>query len=1248
MNGRSVTVNGIVGQGGCEAEPVWERPWTLDEIHKASGSWSLGADAGLLLFLQEFSQRMLSRTHEIEKQLDGLVQHTKATDSRLHNVFNDFLMLSNIQFIENRVYDEEVEEAAKPESGGKPVEPERTREQKEAELIPKVQEAVRHGLRVLESAFERLDIKAGNSDSEDEETNERVEHLLEPKDLYIDRPLPYIIGSQQFMEEEDVGLGDLSSEESVGSERGSVIESEEEKEESGDDTVDESEDDEEQKPPKLVHKQQLISDEDEDDDSDLFHQSEKEDDGGDLPSTRKVGQSSFAEELAARIQVESPKAQDDERAPLSSGGAAKKSRMKAKKETPKARRQGEREHSEQKVLTERCGVILDAELSVRPQAEEDENLFAPEDADEDDDYSPFRGKSGLFSGGKGLFDDDEGDLFAEDPKEDLDKGKEVQGVVSNEPPARKSGKKVPVGAVSIYPGGDLFRTSVIPERVRDKQAREKVTDAPASPVREPMDVGGLFDVEDDDLFGSSVKTVTSATAEPKLAASFFDDSEDSGLFETSVTPKPATEKARGQRSAEPHPEAVESSPRLAEKSQTSSGLFSDDDEPQDLFSSNKDTKRHQSKQSLDPSRSNPIPVSFFDDDEGDLFSSALTKDPAAGKKPPQPKPLTSESKSAALFVSEEQVRNCALIFQLGSDGASTQEGESPSRPSVTGLPKESPSNLNSVLSLFDDDENLEDELNQSSLVNDDKLPQSGVSTRVFQDEELLFSQHQQKDNDPDVDLFVDALKPEVDKTGMKPPVNSTPASQTRPVEPPSSDLFDGVDNLFSASKAGSAKPQSFAASIFEDSVDEDLFMVAPKKPPVVQKKPVLKGTGITASKTSEHPKGARGKVLNKPRPEKEKPTNAGPVKTKGPSSRIGRLQANLAINPASLLPGASPKVAVVRPGSASPSPSPPSPEVTPPAFGPLAAAGEGGGVSFEEPMQTGILPSVNKSRARVGQKRRPPTRVARRLAAQQSDETEDLDQSSEVDGVSGVADLSPTALVQKPNPDKPPLAKWAPSPEPSTGDATGPPSATIAKLPARSDLFGSDDLFSPSSVEEPPRAVGQWEDALPKEDPSQSIFSPSEDDLFKSSKRTTKKPKPAAFLEEEGSDDLFGIAKLGKTKPTAQKTLDIFEDDLFSTESVTLTKKSNEGSIDVDLFDDHVDIFADLKVAPKERNKKKIETKSIFDDDMDDIFAPAKPAASSKKQSKPKIKSKQAALPASAPDSKAVDIFDDPLNAFGP
>lgn len=46
-------------------------------------------------------------------------------------------------------------------------------------------------------------------------------------------------------------------------------------------------------------------------------------------------------------------------------------------------------------------------LNTVPAAEEDgDDMFKPPKMD-DDDFSPFGGKSGLFSGGRGLFDDDD-------------------------------------------------------------------------------------------------------------------------------------------------------------------------------------------------------------------------------------------------------------------------------------------------------------------------------------------------------------------------------------------------------------------------------------------------------------------------------------------------------------------------------------------------------------------------------------------------------------------------------------------------------------------------------------------------------------------------------------------------------------------------------------------------------------------------------------------------------------------------
>ncbi|XP_008945960.1 PREDICTED: WASH complex subunit FAM21-like, partial [Merops nubicus] len=323
----------------------------------------------LLRFLQEFSQQTISRTHEIKKQVDGLISETKATDCRLHNVFNDFLMLSNTQFIENRVYDEEVEEPIPKADVGDKTEQEKTREQKEADLIPKIQEAVNYGLQVLDSAFEQLDIKAGNSDSEEEESNERVELILEPKDLYIDRPLPYLIGSQQFMEQDDVGLGDLSSEEgSIDSDRGSVIDSEEkDQEESDDEFGNPSEDDQKTRT--------QMSDEDDSDGCDLFDSEKEEDEDGDLDESTRPRPTSFADELAARIKGEVLVKQEEEHSSLSSEAKPRKS-LKEKKE-------------------------------VRvPSDDEDDDIFKPPKLT-DEDFTPFGSRGGLFSGGTGLFDDEE-------------------------------------------------------------------------------------------------------------------------------------------------------------------------------------------------------------------------------------------------------------------------------------------------------------------------------------------------------------------------------------------------------------------------------------------------------------------------------------------------------------------------------------------------------------------------------------------------------------------------------------------------------------------------------------------------------------------------------------------------------------------------------------------------------------------------------------------------------------------------
>ncbi|XP_077586098.1 WASH complex subunit 2 [Stigmatopora nigra] len=1257
---------------------VWEKPWSLEEMRQSAAKWSLAADSGLLLFLQDFSQRMLSKTHEMEKQLDSLIRDTKATDSSLHSVFNDFLMLSNTQFIENRVYDEEVEEPLSKTDGAEKQPEQKNRVPKESELIPKMQQAVNFGLKVLDSAFEHLDIKAGNSDSEDEEGNDRLDAILEPKDLYVDRPLPLLIGSQAFMEQEDVGLGDLSSDElSMDSDRDSVIDSED-----GKVTQDHSDEDLMQEDDDSRHssrkKSSMLSYEEDDDDSDIFGESDKEDE-----NTKSVGPPSFADELAARIKGELPskptvdQASDD-----------------------------------------------DSDDMFKPPKMED-------DADDDDD-SPFGSRSGLFSGGKGLFDDDddEGDLFSNAAPLPTSKEEKStnESFESNTQPAEpeKSVKKVPPGAVSVFPGNSLFGPVGNLTQNGATSSKNNVT-----PKQTPVS-GGLFDEEedDDDFFGAkNLKNDPQEKSKPKISTDLFgEDDKDNNIFrEVADRNKKAEEPARPpekkmpagavsifgpgtknllteslkrrQLSSSEESEKSEKnglvpnvSPAPIQKPVTSS-LFSDDDDTQ-IFPS---IPRSQSlPQTKSQSKSNKQHVTFFDDDdddeEEDLFASApksKTKPEPAKTLMPQPSKAISSSlfsddeeqwlspkmsseagvmKSSAsapsgltgvsasqksslfddddLFspppkeLSQKKPKKVTLLFEDDHDedteslfGVKTDEGtDLPSKPNSTLekspestkaekekqteskkipvggvslfggigiIPKKS--NLDNdedhigpqanvktqekaktkALSLFDDDEDdVQDFIFPPSkpVANSigkpaEKRPQT-KSTGVFLNDELLFSPTQQKDNHPDVDIFA--------------PSDKNATSKISPGKPTTPSLFleDDQDDLF-----GTSKPQF--------------------QPPKVAEKP-----------SSSNDKAQSVSDIQKP----------APSTIKEPSSKIGKLQASLKINPAMFVPGAAPMIH----GAVSilPAPDPtsssgvssssvsPSPVTTP--------SGETG-VSFEAPLQISTLQSAHKGRVKGSLRRRPPSRAAR-LASQRSTEEQEDVEPLESNTLQNSASMP---LNSSPFLPELPVTSTNTSKVHNKARASSPPFENNND----DDIFASESLFgSVAKTERQTPSVAKKDvNNLP------SIFDNNSDDLFRTVKPKTAKAPP--FLED---DDIFA-AKSGSTsmssKDVKTSTLpktDIFENDIPNSPKACKKEKKDK-PVDISLFDDNVDIFADLSDSfpPKQKTKTKAANVSIFDDDMDDIFAP------STVKTTPKAKRKPPTEETTSTTVDSTNIFDDPLNALG-
>ncbi|XP_061490757.1 WASH complex subunit 2-like isoform X3 [Rhineura floridana] len=1109
---------------------LWERAWSLEEVRAGSQCWSLAADAGLLHFLQDFSQQTISRTHEIKKQMDRLIHETKSTDCRLHNVFNGFLMLSNTQFIENRVYDDEVEEPILRAEVGDQPEQEKTREQKEANLIPKIQEAVNYGLQVLDSAFEQLDIKAGNSDSE-EETNERVELILEPKDLYIDRPLPYLIGSQLFMEQDDIGLGDLSSEEgSVDSDRGSMIDSEGK--------------DEEELEEEFENRTALMSDED-----DFFGDSEKgEEEEGDLGENarlKKKRPTSFTDQLAARIKEDVLFKQEEEQ-----------------------------------TCTKNKTTVTDKEEVSIPS--DDDDIFKPPKLT-DEDFSPFCSKDGLFSGGIGLFDDEESDLFAELPKGEAAIKKEAR-VPINDEPSSKAKRKVPAGAVSLFPDksaadlfeaeGGLFKekpdiTNVIINAAKEnKELTAGDKNQPSAEnftsLTQTLSKGhkSLFSDEEDsdDLFSYKSKakssSMSSSKVTTKMPLSLFEDEDEEGLFGS--VPKTQLSKRQQDKATsllfnsdeedhwnitqEVNPASECSQKKEPTNSASAVSLF--EEEREDLFIT-KDSQRKSQKADL------------FEEDavNGDsFFSIQPSRLPSSGQE------ITADSlRTPQNKLVEEKAEPLNEPGTLHSSGLGEQK-----RKDKLLSEKDVKRKIKSVFSLFEEEEKNEDtDIGKSTLKETGKPPDktmSSKSTGVFQDEELLFSHKLQKDNDPDVDLFA-SNKKQVPKSRIK--LSS------------GGGLFgnddDGDDGLFSSSKA---------------------------KPLVAEKKATIKKSGTISleedSRVLETDKNAKEEEESRVEAT-EKSTGLGASKRKESSSRIGTLQ----------------------------------------------------------------------GRIKMTGKRRPPTRTARRLVAQESNKNEmsisedpflaPLKESSVPPAI-----LYPykRELCRKENTEK----FTNPLPLPINSSDQLHDGSPVSKSKPQSDvqdLFESNDIFAnsvASKVALRPKEKEKTESLIsqvPKGGEWLSVplaLDGANCEGHFHAGKLSKKPDPAPCLEDE--EDLFTTSK--KTvkrkdpKSIAQSNQDppiqdIFEGDIFASEALEVPVKAKEPK--AILFDDHdddVDIFADLAVKPKERSaKKKMESKSIFDEDIDDIFSPSSQSKTSTKKTQP-----FEATSGTKFDYRTSSTFEDPLNAF--
>jgi len=171
----------------------------LSSLMSNAGSWSLSQDDSLQIILQEMSQNLLSRTSQTLDKIDNLGLTATRVQIKLDTAHNNLLLLSNTKFVEARVYDDSDEVVAEDVNDNKDLDSAPTEEQT-------ITEALKLGLNLVDTAFEKVEVE--NSDSESEDDSNKNIYVLQPINSYHTRQLPAVIGSTEWFDDDHIGLGD--------------------------------------------------------------------------------------------------------------------------------------------------------------------------------------------------------------------------------------------------------------------------------------------------------------------------------------------------------------------------------------------------------------------------------------------------------------------------------------------------------------------------------------------------------------------------------------------------------------------------------------------------------------------------------------------------------------------------------------------------------------------------------------------------------------------------------------------------------------------------------------------------------------------------------------------------------------------------------------------------------------------------------------------------------------------------------
>jgi hypothetical protein len=988
----------------------------MEEMIANSDKWNLAGDVALLNTLKAFADNLLTRTTEINNNLQNLTDSLNETHLELNIAQNKFQSLRNTQFIESRVYeDDETLPQSENESKTKPqeeVEPDRTEDIRLAAL---------KGLEVLDQYFDKVEVSV--SDSEDEDID-LPNYVLRPKDLYIDRPLPYVIGSEEWHKNWHVGLEDSSSD------------SETEK------VSDQfSESDSESDLPIIQDRSQIKGTSDTSSELDFSQKAEpiksnkpeifnSSDSENSVPVQAPISNKNFAEQLAAKLGH---------------------------------------------VITQDFTEPEVNKRPIQPKSNYGDIFF--------DEPPPLDEGKGLFSGGSGLFDDDdeEGpsdwtpkDSKVESPKLPttksgglFDSDDDIFGakktpvpkppLFTEEPPVLEE-KKKPIGGVSIFGGGNLFDKKLLKRRPSsdDEEHEEK-----NEPIKEekPSKKVDLFG--DDDLFKSVPNEDKSVVKKEKnvkkinLFDSDEEESESSSLF--GGDQKKQNEKQKNVLFDDNVTEKQES----RDEKKVSSVLFADE------VPSKEDKPKSEKK------------ISLFDDDDDlfkdDLFSTSSTKKFTSG--------LFDDIPEDDLFASnfEDKPQPAGNLVE---DLMAIPDNKNSINVDTKAETKETTSYANL-------DANPGESSQEINSTTDNLFTSSPLTDDIFGRTENDSKEPEPPQPKPRLSLF-DSPPPEPDDLFG----GSYKTSKSDDVP---SDIFESSNNLFE----NSPKTDLFASSEKIEARASSMRLFDSSPPPDDE----WDTKSDNLSDRDDFVNDFEETTSNKASLFNDEPPSLETSEETSTKSKPGKLKHNLNINVGALMPGS------VRPKrvDTSPKKSSESPTETPrvsfeiPKVSPetTTTTAETSPTSFDDSDGVKVLHSVTKDRARVPLRRRPSTRKGRKAALRNSGADFKLEQDEE-------------EADSRQSPDLVTSSK--------TGDLfeekQAKPKTSQPVISLFDDENDDDDLFSK-------KVPVQTTKVLKK-----SLFDDDEDDdIFKSFSTASAKKPDTKVATEKKLPKVSTIKKLENTKP---------------------------------------------------------------------------------------------------------------------